>query len=614
MSSFTSKTVSDLYEAYSSVYIDETELFLNGILDTVTDSINQLVNEGYDLSDYSWDEIYESFLENVLEPELQEVESFITQLNESTEELTEEQIENLLQERLGGLLSGLGNLLKGRQAAQTATQTLTRTPKPSIIQAPPVKPGAPASASAPSSNPLYAPGVSSGRPTRPPVTPPPGADKGSFARFGEFLSNLTTKGRAQAPTKPPATPPIKPPATPPIKPPATPPTKPPATPPTKPPASRQPSGTPQRQQGWPSLGLKDKVSKVVRALTPGPKGKGLIKYGLGVPAAVTGAVGGLVGGAIDVKRAATGQSSVSQRLAGSTVGGLGNLTKASASVAAATPGVKDTGTPGEMQQAGQFLKNVGSNIQKDVDVKRAKELRAQPPGTKPPSKPKRGTPPKIEEKVDPIEIYNRQGNLQKVIPGKGYPITKGNKRGYVVYDTSGKPKFTAYPNQPAPSRPPAATPPATPPAAPAAPAKPAVLPTQSRPPASRPPAATPVAPKPAPVPFGKTMPAPASAALDKYKINKDWAAANPRLAQAQVKRAEQRASGKSAFDPEFRKSTINPILYKPGALKAEETMTKDSYDLVLEYLLSNGHADTILEAQYVMMQMSTEHIQSIINE
>ena len=115
--------------------------------------------------------------------------------------------------------------------------------------------------------------------------------------------------------------------------------------------------------------------------------------------------------------------------------------------------------------------------------------------------------------------------------------------------------------------------------------------------------------------FGpRPMPAPASAALDKYKINKDWAAANPRLAQAQVKRAEQRASGKSAFDPEFRKSTINPILYKPGALKAEETMTKDSYDLVLEYLLSNGHADTILEAQYVMMQMSTEHIQSIINE
>ena len=33
MSSFTSKTVRDLYEAYNSVYVDKTELFLNDILD-----------------------------------------------------------------------------------------------------------------------------------------------------------------------------------------------------------------------------------------------------------------------------------------------------------------------------------------------------------------------------------------------------------------------------------------------------------------------------------------------------------------------------------------------------------------------------------------------------
>lgn len=40
----------------------------------------------------------------------------------------------------------------------------------------------------------------------------------------------------------------------------------------------------------------------------------------------------------------------------------------------------------------------------------------------------------------------------------------------------------------------------------------------------------------------------------------------------------------------------------------------DAYDLVLEYLLSTGHADTLLEAQYVMMQMSAEHIQSIVED
>ena len=91
-------------------------------------------------------------------------------------------------------------------------------------------------------------------------------------------------------------------------------------------------------------------------------------------------------------------------------------------------------------------------------------------------------------------------------------------------------------------------------------------------------------------------------------LGKDWAAANPRLAQAEVKRAEQRAAGKSAFDKEFRKTVINPILYK------EQKMSIEPYDLVLEYLLSEGHADTVEEAHYVMMQMSAEHIQDIVED
>jgi len=40
----------------------------------------------------------------------------------------------------------------------------------------------------------------------------------------------------------------------------------------------------------------------------------------------------------------------------------------------------------------------------------------------------------------------------------------------------------------------------------------------------------------------------------------------------------------------------------------------DAYDLVLEYLLSNGHANTLDEAHYVMMQMDGEYIQSILED
>ena len=38
----------------------------------------------------------------------------------------------------------------------------------------------------------------------------------------------------------------------------------------------------------------------------------------------------------------------------------------------------------------------------------------------------------------------------------------------------------------------------------------------------------------------------------------------------------------------------------------------DAYDLVLEYLISNGHADTFEEANYVMLQMNAEHIRNIV--
>ena len=38
----------------------------------------------------------------------------------------------------------------------------------------------------------------------------------------------------------------------------------------------------------------------------------------------------------------------------------------------------------------------------------------------------------------------------------------------------------------------------------------------------------------------------------------------------------------------------------------------DAYDLVLEYLLSNGHADTIAEAQYLMIEMDSEMIGDIV--
>ena len=38
------------------------------------------------------------------------------------------------------------------------------------------------------------------------------------------------------------------------------------------------------------------------------------------------------------------------------------------------------------------------------------------------------------------------------------------------------------------------------------------------------------------------------------------------------------------------------------------------YDLVLDYIITEGHADTVEEAHYVMTQMDAETIQTIIAE
>jgi len=57
---------------------------------------------------------------------------------------------------------------------------------------------------------------------------------------------------------------------------------------------------------------------------------------------------------------------------------------------------------------------------------------------------------------------------------------------------------------------------------------------------------------------------------------------------------------------------------KPVELKKPVPLNQsyqyEPYDLVLEYLLSEGHADTVDEAHYVMMQMSAKHIQNIIED
>ena len=333
-----------------------------------------------------------------------------------------------------------------------------------------------------------------------------------------------------------------------------------------------------------------------------------------------------------------------------TVRGVNKLATAAKNVAKIGLGA---GVAGLIDQG--LMGGVGGKLARDVTNLTRKagpaydKLRGRGDGTTPP-KPQRGTPPKvesfyasggiIEEKVDPIEIYNRQGNLQKVTPGKGYPITKGGKRGYVVYDASGKPKFTEYPTQPTPAQqpsspkldpgakqpgesltdyakrtereasqaqPPASQPPATPPASTTPPA------TTTRTPAPTRPATTTRTPAP-------TRPAASAQTGDRTKDLTTWASANKGMIN-KVGTPQQKAilsaaeKGTAMPAPRPISKDVEDIRKMQATSRASQGVKEsyDAYDLVLEYLLSQGHADTLEEANYVMLEMDAEMIGGIID-
>lgn len=59
--------------------------------------------------------------------------------------------------------------------------------------------------------------------------------------------------------------------------------------------------------------------------------------------------------------------------------------------------------------------------------------------------------------------------------------------------------------------------------------------------------------------------------------------------------------------PPVKKSRLDTALSGIGKFK-------EAYDVVLEYLLSGGHAETVEEAHYVMLEMDTETIKNICEE
>ena len=120
---------------------------------------------------------------------------------------------------------------------------------------------------------------------------------------------------------------------------------------------------------------------------------------------------------------------------------------------------------------------------------------------------------------------------------------------------------------------------------------------------------------------------PTRAEMGAAKAYRTPAATTGTLGAATVVASKPAAFGSTSTAPAVSptpvaKTTPTPVTPKPnlqqtiranrGLAPIRSSYEYDAYDLVLEYLLSQGHTDTVEEAHYIMLEMDTETVGSII--
>ena len=102
--------------------------------------------------------------------------------------------------------------------------------------------------------------------------------------------------------------------------------------------------------------------------------------------------------------------------------------------------------------------------------------------------------------------------------------------------------------------------------------------------------------------------------LNKYSRSNTYTADD---GKTQVNRSTVNTIAKFDMGPNIKKGeklgVISANMRKKYDLKAS-SFKEEAYDIVLDYVLSEGHADTVEEAHYVMMQMDEDIIRTIIKE
>ena len=114
--------------------------------------------------------------------------------------------------------------------------------------------------------------------------------------------------------------------------------------------------------------------------------------------------------------------------------------------------------------------------------------------------------------------------------------------------------------------------------------------------------------------FAKANPQLAIAAAEKARIRGTAQSDNPLLNRMKL-RSGMRAGTPTVQDPKVQSLGKGNQSLKNNRYAGRSPLmndNRDAYDIVLDYLLSEGHADTVEEAHYIMMQLDQEHVQEVV--
>lgn len=111
----------------------------------------------------------------------------------------------------------------------------------------------------------------------------------------------------------------------------------------------------------------------------------------------------------------------------------------------------------------------------------------------------------------------------------------------------------------------------------------------------------------------------AAAAAERERTRGTSATTNPQMADLKSKLPAPKSTPETKPQPSFTVSkdqemtnVADTLSKNPLAKKITAKESYDAFDLVLEYLLSNGHAESIDEAQYIMLEMTGEEINNVL--